>query len=455
MAPKFGTSGLRGLVVELTPALVANYIRAFLAACPCGTGLYVARDLRPSSAALSDVVVRAALERGVDVTDCGEVPTPALALAAMQAGAAAVMVTGSHIPADRNGLKFYVPSGEITKADEAAILAQIDRTVPDGCGHGRLCVDMTAGADWVARYVSGFGPSALGGLRVGVWAHSAVSRDLLGAALRALGADVVEVGRVDTFVPVDTEAVSAEARRQIAAWVAAERLDALVSTDGDGDRPLLADDRGEVIAGDILGQITARAVGAETVVTPVTSNSGAELCGHFASVVRTKVGSPFVIAAMAQVGGRVAGYEANGGFLLGFDAQLQGPLAGLMTRDSLLPLVAVLVEGRKAGRLSDRIAQEPPRVTMADRIENFDTALSLRLVGRLADATERAAFMATLGLTAARWDASDGMRIWSDCGACVHIRASGNAPELRVYVETSGKASASELLARALAQVRV
>ncbi|NBO21555.1 MAG: phosphomannomutase, partial [Rhodobacteraceae bacterium] len=48
MAPKFGTSGLRGLVVELTPALVADHVRAFLLACPYGTGLYVGRDLRPT-----------------------------------------------------------------------------------------------------------------------------------------------------------------------------------------------------------------------------------------------------------------------------------------------------------------------------------------------------------------------------------------------------------------------
>jgi phosphomannomutase len=111
MAPKFGTSGLRGLVVELTPDLVADYTRAFLLACPVGTGLWVGRDLRGSSPEIAGTVIAAALAEGVAVTDCGAVPTPALAMAAMAAGAAAVMVTGSHIPADRNGLKFYVPSG--------------------------------------------------------------------------------------------------------------------------------------------------------------------------------------------------------------------------------------------------------------------------------------------------------------------------------------------------------
>lgn len=123
MAPKFGTSGLRGLVTELTPDLVRAHVAAFLRACPLGSGLFVARDLRDSSPRIVADVIAAAHGIGVDVTDCGAVPTPALALAAMGAGAAAVMVTGSHIPADRNGLKFYTPTGEITKTDESAILA--------------------------------------------------------------------------------------------------------------------------------------------------------------------------------------------------------------------------------------------------------------------------------------------------------------------------------------------
>ena len=125
MPPKFGTSGLRGLVVELTPDLVADHVAAFAASCPMGTGLFVARDLRPSSPDIASVIMDAGQAAGLAVTDCGDLLTPALAMAAMDAGAAAVMVTGSHIPADRNGLKFYTPDGEITKDHEVAILAAL------------------------------------------------------------------------------------------------------------------------------------------------------------------------------------------------------------------------------------------------------------------------------------------------------------------------------------------
>ncbi|TKA96710.1 phosphomannomutase, partial [Cereibacter changlensis] len=345
MAPKFGTSGLRGLVTELTPELVTAHVAAFLRACPVGTGLYVGRDLRPSSPDLAAMVIAAGRAAGFAVTDCGALPTPALALAAMDAGASAVMVTGSHIPADRNGLKFYTPEGEITKAHETAILTGLE-TVSPALPSPEPRLDAGAGPTWVARYVTAFGPQALAGMRIGVYSHSSVARDLMAETLAALGAEVADLGRSEQFIPVDTEAVDAATRAQLAAW-ATEGFDALVSTDGDGDRPLMTDATGRVIPGDVLGQITAAALGAETVVTPVSSNTGAEASGRFARVIRTKIGSPFVIAAMQAAGGKVAGYEANGGFLLGFAAQgPAGPLPALMTRDSLLPLIAPLAAAK-------------------------------------------------------------------------------------------------------------
>lgn len=456
MVPKFGTSGLRGLVTELTADLVADYVRAFVHACPTGTGLFVGRDLRASSPFLAGVVIAAARREGIDVTDCGALPTPALAMAAMAADAAAIMVTGSHIPDDRNGLKFYTPSGEITKADEVAILAGLGRAPAEAAGG--LAHDTGAGARWIGRCVAAFGGGALLGCRIGIWAQSAVSRDLLAQGLRGLGAEVVELGRSERFVALDTEAVPDTLRDEIRRWVAAERLDAVVSTDGDGDRPLLAGEDGEVVPGDLLGQITAGVVGADTVVTPLSANGGAELCGRFAQVIRTRIGSPYVIAAMQeamQPGRRVAGYEANGGFLLGFEARLAGALPALLTRDSLLPLVAVLVAARAKGGVARLVAQEPPRVTAADRIAEVDMAAAAALVARIgASEAAAGAFLADVGEGLDRMDRSDGLRLWCGSGRVLHLRPSGNAPELRAYVETESRAASAALLGRLLDAVR-
>lgn len=453
MPPKFGTSGLRGLVTELTPDLVSDYTRAFLASCEVGTGLFIGRDLRPSSPDIAEVVAGAALAEGIAVTDCGAVPTPALAGAAFAAGAASIMITGSHIPADRNGLKFYTPGGELTKAGEAAILGALGRASAGLSGPDPV-VDDRAGAAFVARYVTAYGADALSGLRIGVYSHSAVGRDLMIATLEALGADVAELGRSGHFIPVDTEAVDAETRAQLASWAAGAGLDAIVSTDGDGDRPLVTDAAGEVIPGDVLGQITGAALGAEVAVTPVSSNTGVEAGGAFARVIRTKIGSPFVIAAMEEAGPvRVVGYEANGGFLLGFDADgPAGPLPRLMTRDSVLPIVAPLARAKAQGvSLADLVAAEPPRFTAADRLQEVPTERSQALVARLiGDAAARDAFLAEFGGAATGMDTTDGLRITLDTGRIVHLRPSGNAPELRFYAEAESPQAARDFLARGL-----
>lgn len=449
MPPKFGTSGLRGLVVDLTPAQVAAHVSAFARACPMGAGLHVARDLRPSSGAIAGVVMTAARAAGLAVTDCGAIPTPALALAAGAAGAGAVMVTGSHIPADRNGLKFYTPTGEITKPQEAAILAAL-ATPPGPVAPGpAVARSSAAGAAYGARYVAAYGPAALAGLRIAVWSHSAVGRDLLIPVLAALGAEVVELGRSARFIPVDTEALDPAARAQLRAWAATGGFDAIVSTDGDGDRPLLAAADGQVIAGDVLGQITAAALGAEVVVTPVASNTGVELGGRFGRVIRTRIGSPYVIAAMQAAGGRVVGYEANGGFLLGFAAAgPAGPLPALMTRDALLPMVAALaLAAATPGGLAALVAAEPARFTAADRLTGVPTERAQALVAGLArDAVARAGLLATLGEAEAAINQTDGLRLTLQSGRYVHLRPSGNAPELRLYVEAETPSAAAALL---------
>ncbi|WP_283176720.1 phosphomannomutase [Gemmobacter sp. 24YEA27] len=458
MAPKFGTSGLRGLVTELTDALVADYTRAFLAACPTeggsGGGLFVGEDLRPSSPGIARVVIETALKEGVDVTACGALPTPALACLARRAGAAAVMVTGSHIPADRNGLKFYTPAGEITKEDETAILGALGRDPGNAAPDGRRLQEAGGNTAFIHRYVSVFGPDALQGRRIGVYSHSAVGREAMLSTLRGLGAEAIEFGHSDSFIPVDTEAVDPDVARQIAIWVAENGLDALISTDGDSDRPLLADETGRIVPGDILGQIAAAALGADTVVTPVSSNSGVMRKG-FASVRRTRIGSPFVIAAMEAAGGRVVGYEANGGFLLGFDAALAGGvIQALPTRDFLLPILMVLIAAQ-GGTVSTLVAGEPPVVTLSDRLQEIAPERSGPFLTRLVrDAGARAAFLAGLGQEEKAVDLTDGLRITLATGAILHLRPSGNAPEFRLYTEAEDAVAARNLMDRGLTALR-
>lgn len=452
MPPKFGTSGLRGLVTELTPDRVGGYVAAFIASCPVGKGLYVAHDLRPSSPQIAMTVAQAAQKSGLDVTICGPVPTPALALAAMNAGSAAIMVTGSHIPADRNGLKFYTPQGEITKAHEQRILAALGGS--DTTKSGRVISDDTAGGQYIARYTRAYG-TALNGMRIGLYGHSAVGREGVRQLLTELGATVVSLGWSSTFVPVDTEAVDADLRVQLRQWAAQHDVVAIVSTDGDGDRPLLTDAAGNVVPGDILGQITAESLGAQTVVTPISSNTGVTAPGKFAQVIQTKIGSPYVIAAMESADGKKIGYEANGGFLLGFMANgPAGQLQPLMTRDAMLPLVAVLAAARELG-VADLVAAQPKRFTAADRLQDVPAEASRDLVASLlSNAEVRTDFLAALDGVERNLDLTDGLRITLADERIIHIRPSGNAPELRLYVEADSTKFALSTLSHGLALLK-
>ncbi|WP_370232305.1 phosphomannomutase [Cognatishimia sp.] len=447
MAPKFGTSGLRGLVTELTADLVRSYTQAFIASCDTGGAVHVGQDLRPSSPEIAGHVIEAIRDAGLMAVDCGVLPTPALAYQSMAQGHAAIMVTGSHIPADRNGLKFYLPSGEISKADETAILSALG-TELSGMEKGDLSQQDSA-TEFVARYTSAFAPDALAGLRIGVYQHSSVARDLLVTVLDAMGATVTELARSDKFIPVDTEAVDPATRDLLTGWVREHDLDAIVSTDGDADRPMLAIAPGEIVPGDVLGALTADYLGADVICTPVSSNTMIEAMSGFSTIHRTKIGSPFVIAAMEHVlaedsTARVVGYEANGGFLLGFDAKGLSPL---MTRDCILPILAPLALARSRGvQVADLVSALPPRFTAADRLQGIATEKSKAFLAEMRENTEaRRAFFA--GMPGEQsLDLTDGLRVTFAGGDVVHLRPSGNAPEFRCYAESDSAEAAVNLV---------
>ncbi|MGU3479888.1 phosphomannomutase [Methylobacterium sp. D48H] len=457
---KFGTSGLRGLVTDLVGGPSYAYASAFFRSVSQGAGgrmVVIGRDLRDSSPGIAATVADAAAGAGFTAIDCGPLPTPALALEAMRRGAYAVMVTGSHIPEDRNGLKFYRPEGEITKTDEAAILAALKE---GASGEGQASSTATPEPDAIARYqqryAAAFAPDILHGLRIAVYQQSSVARDLMADLLSGFGAEVTPIGRSQVFVPIDTEAHRPEDIAFIRDVMEPGSFDALVTTDGDADRPLVADSAGRILRGDVLGLITARFLGADTVVVPVTAGSALEHSGGFRKVVRTKVGSPFVIAGMelaTSAGARiVAGFEANGGFLLGSNVTLHGrTLAALPTRDAMLPILATLAAVRAAGTsLADLVASLDAGEMASDRLPNTPSETSAAFLDRLREPDFRAAFLGPIG-SSAYIDQQDGIRIELNGGRTIHFRASGNAPELRCYAEAKTAQEAQDLVRWGLA----
>lgn len=469
----FGTSGARGLVAAMTDRVCHAYTVGFLrylvqqGEFSVGGKVAIAGDLRPSTPRIMAACAQAVRDLGGEPLNLGLIPTPALAYFAFAERIPSLMVTGSHIPEDRNGIKFYRPQGEVLKTDEAGMMAQdVDVSGTSFDSHGMLAPlpalppvrDVTD--LYIKRYVDAFGATALVGRRLGVYQHSAVGRDLLVTLLHALGAEVTPLMPSDSFVSVDTEAVRDEDIVLAGKWGATGRFDAILSTDGDSDRPLLADERGEWIRGDVLGVICARYLRVDCVVTPVSSNTVVERCGAFRTVARTRIGSPYVIARMLELQesgeGLVCGYEANGGFLLGNDLNLAGGrLSALPTRDAVLPMIAALVATGE-GKLSSLVASLPARFTHSDRIAGIPTDQSRALLEQLATGTEEGrmdAIEELFGPIAGKpqaVDQTDGLRITFDNGSVIHLRPSGNAPELRCYTEALNPESALTQNRRAL-----
>ncbi len=473
----FGTSGARGLVTAMTDRLAYGCVQGFLSYLAevgefaPGGAVALAGDLRPSTPRILRAAAEAIRDMGGLPVFCGHVPTPALAYYAFERRIPSLMVTGSHIPDDRNGIKFHRSAGEISKPDEAGVTEQAlaldaSRFTADGA-----LIDATPlpavqdiGKAYLRRYLDVFGDEALAGLRIGVYQHSAVGRDLLLGILRALGAEAVPLGRSETFVPVDTEALRADDVEAARLWASEQTFDAIVSTDGDSDRPLLSDASGAWLRGDVLGLLSARELAADCVITPVSSTTALERSGAFARVIRTRIGSPYVIEAMEAAarerGGVVCGFEANGGFLLGSSiARGSRVLTALPTRDAVLPIVAVLAAARTRS-IAELCADLPKRSTASDRLAPVAAADSRAMLDHLASGDEparSARIEAEFGAHAGRVtriDETDGLRVTFDGGAIIHLRASGNAPELRCYAEADGEADARRLVDAALAHVR-
>lgn len=458
---QFGTSGARGLVEQFTAVVCSAFTHAFLSTMQKQFDFQtvaIGIDNRPSSLDMAKAIISAVQQEGLTPIYYGVVPTPALAYVAMQDNIPCIMVTGSHIPFDRNGLKFYRPDGEISKADEQALLnAEVEFNLSE-IG-SELKPDSKAADCYANRYTSLFDAHFLKGLRIGIYEHSSAGRDIYAKLFSSFGADVVSLERSDQFVPIDTEAVSETDKLKALKWSEEYDLDFIFSTDGDGDRPLVSDEKGNWLRGDILGLICAKEMGIEALALPVSCNTAVESSNFFAHASRTKIGSPYVIAEFDILASRynaIAGFEANGGFLLGSDVTFNGNvIKSLPTRDALLPALMLLSASRTTS-ISDLVSQLPLRFTHSDRIQNFASEKSATILDKAKLAPSE--FLRSLGFDDIKVeyiDQTDGLRITLINGDIIHFRPSGNAPELRCYAESDSESKAQFLVNHALKQVQV
>ena len=487
----FGTSGLRGLVVDMTDLECYINTLGFLQflestdGLSAGSTVYLAGDLRDSTPRILASVVAAIQQTGYEVSYLGLIPTPALALRSISRQAPGIMVTGSHIPADRNGIKFYKAAGEVLKADEAGIKGAVatvraevyGRTFEaSGCTEqGMLvtppalpAVDTTAATDYQQRFTRVFKPDTFAGKQIVFYQHSAVGRDLLTDLFKQLGADVVPVGRSDVFIPIDSENVTPKDHayfKELATQY--PNAFAIVSTDGDSDRPFVIDETGQFHRGDVLGAVVAAWLKADFAAYTATTSDAVDrwMEQHDIATTRTKVGSPHVVKAMQDAGAsgkqRPTGWEVNGGFLTGAQFDVNGAaLPALPTRDAALPILVALASAIESNRpVSAVFAVLPQRATGFAQIDNFPAETSRAIIAKFsadpaAAQTELARYFSPeQGFAPIKSiDTLDGVRIYFENGDIAHIRPSGNAPQLRAYSIADSQERADEIVNLAITE---
>ena len=415
MTLKFGTDGVRGVAdTELTTPFLHSLGAA--AARVLGRPFLVGRDTR-----ISGPRVLADLSAGLgDVVDLGVLPTPAVAFLSAQRGLPAAMISASHNPYPDNGVKFFLPGGrklsdEVEEELERSLVA-VDPALPPPS----VEVDPSAMESYERHVVDSAG--SLEGLHVVIDCANGAAYQVAPRVLRAMGA------RVDVLFDAPdganiNEGCGSTHPAALQAAVVSAGADAGLAFDGDADRVLAVDHRGELVDGDqLLGLLAVdlRDRGGlrdDTLVVTVMSNLGLRLAmaREGIAVHETQVGDRYVLEAM-EAGGWSLGGEQSGHIIFGDLAT---------TGDGLLTGVQVLDAVRRTGR---------PLADLARVMTRLPQVLRNVRVGRRDGLDEAAGVWAAVGAVERRL---------GETGR-VLLRPSGTEPVVRVMVEAPDRDTAQQ-----------
>jgi phosphoglucosamine mutase len=302
----FGTDGVRGVFGEdLTPGLVERLGKAATLWARRGRVL-VGRDTRSSGLLLEEALAAGIVSAGGTAVLAGVLPTPAVALLAQDLGA---VVSASHNPPEYNGVKLFEREGrKLSDAEEEEIEALFGAPEREGGAREEL---EGAAASYLRHVVERFGTD-LSGLRIAVDCANGAMSEIAPAAFEELGAEVVAIGVSPDGenINVGCGATDLVALRQT---VVGADCDLGVAFDGDGDRLLAVDDRGDPVDGDGILAILAPALDVDLVAVTVMTNLAFHnlMAEHGIRVVTTPVGDRYVLEALRREGGLLGGEQSG------------------------------------------------------------------------------------------------------------------------------------------------
>jgi phosphoglucosamine mutase len=413
----FGTDGVRGVVGEdLTPDLVERLGRA-ATLWSNGGRVFVGRDTRASGEELEEAFGRGVVAAGGNAVLAGVLPTPAVALLALDLGA---VISASHNPPEYNGVKLFDGEGrKLTDAAEEEIEALLSEDGPPN-GGGRVDHVGVATESYLEHIVERFG-SDLSGLKIVVDCANGAYSGIAPKAFEELGAQVSTIGSDPDGTNINV-GCGATDLRTLQQTVTGAGADLGVAFDGDGDRMLAVDARGEVVDGDQILAILMLHLDVDLVAVTVMANLGLHRLAeeHGIRVVTTDVGDRYVLEALRHEGGLLGG-EQSGHIIY---------LRDHVTGDGLA--AALLLCAALEGHSLERAAAVLRRLPQAK--ENIT-------VGRK-------------DLPQALLDEVDRLNTRLDGKGRVLVRPSGTEPMIRVLAEAETRSDAEEACGTISALVR-
>lgn len=321
----FGTDGVRGpyggpIVNDTFAAKLGFAVATWMAAAADMSGrreVLLGRDTRQSGAALETALASGLRAAGAIPVSLGVIPTPAVSRAVRQRRSAlGVVITASHNPAEDNGIKFFGPAGiKLTDEQELAIEAHLPVDMP-------VTQPLTATAagveDYMAAMTALMPTGALRDWRIVLDTANGATCATSPVVLQRLGATVIGIGASPDGRNINA-GVGSEHPEKLAQRVLAEQARLGIAHDGDGDRCVLCDERGEVLDGDEILTILAldalerHVLPGNALVITVQSNLGVDAAVTKAGgrVARTAVGDRYVIERMLADGATLGG-ESSG-----------------------------------------------------------------------------------------------------------------------------------------------
>jgi phosphoglucosamine mutase len=404
----FGTDGVRGVVgQDLTFELVEKLGKA-ATLWSKGGRVFVGRDTRGSGPELEEAFARGVVEAGGNAVIAGVLPTPAVALLALDLG---VVVSASHNPPEYNGIKFFDRDGQkLTDEAEEEIEALLDEEGPGGGEIDRVGV---ATDSYLEHITERFG-SDLSGLRIAVDCANGAYSAVAPKAFQQLGADVTAIAAEPDGTNINL-GCGATDLAVLQRTVLQGDFDLGVAFDGDGDRMLAVDANGTPVDGDQILAVLADHLKVDLVAVTVMTNLGFHRFARERDIrlVTTDVGDRYVLEALREHGGLLGG-EQSGHIIY---------LKDHVTGDGLA--AALLLCAAIRGRTLSEAAAILPRYPQAKRNVRVG---SKRVPERVRDEVER-------------------VNAELDGSGRILVRTSGTEPVIRVLAEAENPRKAEELCA--------